>query len=131
MHNKTKGGKVTLFSLLAGISGVLSIGVLVSSIVFSNVISRFMNGIGGNEIDETTLNEGTQLVEDIVEEGSVLLKNVDNALPLSDLEISKVNVFGWASYDWMTTTYGSGYSNTSLEKIKFYIHVNLDYPNLK
>ena len=120
MNNKTKGGKVTLFSLLAGISGVLSIGVLVSSIVFSNVISRFMNGIGGNEIDETTLNEGTQLVEDIVEEGSVLLKNVDKALPLSDSEISKVNVFGWASYDWMTTTYGSGYSNTSLEKIKFY-----------
>lgn len=41
----------------------------------------------------------------IMEEGSVLLQNKDNVLPLSMEETPKVNVFGWHSIDWI---YGTG-----------------------
>ena len=121
MANKSSNNrKITILSSIVGFTTILISGVLIASIMFSDTISRYLSGIGGGNIDETTLNNGTDLVEDIVEEGTVLLKNENKALPLSDDEISKVNVFGWAGYDWMTSTYGSGFSNTNLTKVKFY-----------
>ena len=103
---------------------ILMVAVIVLSVIFSDTISLFLYGIGGG-INEKTLNAGTELCEDIVEEGTVLLKNEQDtsgasALPLTEDEISKVNVFGWAAYDWMTSAFGSGFSNTSLKKIKFF-----------
>ena len=111
---------VPIMSFLA----ILMVAVIVLSVIFSDTISLFLYGIGGG-INEKTLNAGTELCEDIVEEGTVLLKNEQDtsgasALPLSEDEISKVNVFGWAAYDWMTSAFGSGFSNTSLKKIKFF-----------
>ncbi len=99
------------------LASIVSISVL--SNVFSDSISIYLNG-GKTKLDNKTLSENTQLVEDIVTEGSVLLKNESNALPLSVEEAKRVNVFGWAGYDWMTNMFGSGYSNTNLEKKKLY-----------
>ena len=50
---------------------------------------------GNGTISEETSAEATDLVEQIADEGIVLLKNEDNILPLSDN--NKLNVFGWAS----------------------------------
>lgn len=111
---------VAIYSPFIALIAVIMAAVIVLSVMFAPTISRYLGGIGGDELSDETLSQGTELVEDIVEEGTVLLKNEDNALPLTDDEISKVNVFGWAAYDWMTSTYGSGYSNTTLTKVKFF-----------
>lgn len=111
---------IALFSPFMGLIALLMAAVVVASAMFSDTISRYLGGIGGNELSEETLSEGTALIEDIVEEGTVLLKNENEALPLSAEEFGKVNVFGWAAYDWMTSTFGSGYSNTVLPKVKLF-----------
>lgn len=98
----------------------IMVALVVLSYVFANTISLFLYGNANVNVDQTVLNEGAELCEDIVDEGTVLLKNENNALPLTKAEISKVNVFGWAAYDWMTSTYGSGFSNTSLTKMKLF-----------
>ena len=104
---------------------LLMAAVLILSAIFSDTISLFLYGIGDQTADAEVLSGGTALCEDIVEEGIVLLKNsVDGrgnpALPLTDEELSQINVFGWAAYDWMTSAFGSGFSNTSLEKVKLF-----------
>ena len=108
------------------------VGVMIALIVvasaWSEVISIFMHGYGFNvnERSEEIIEEGRALGEEIVDEGIVLLKNDKNSesgkatLPLTADEIKKVNVFGWASIDWIAGGYGSGFSNTSLTKMKFY-----------
>lgn len=115
--SKKKASALFIPSISVLLAGMVSLGVL--SNVFSDTISIYLNG-GNSKLDNKTLSENTQLVEDIVKEGSVLLKNKDNALPLSVDEAKKVNVFGWAGYDWMTSMFGSGFSNTSLEKTKLF-----------
>ena len=115
--------KKTLALFVPFIAILLALAIAVpvlTCVTFKNSISRFLGGIGANELSEETLSEGAELVEDIAEEGTVLLKNQNGALPLSAEEISRVNVFGWAAYDWMTSTYGSGYSNTTLKKSKLF-----------
>ena len=113
--------RIPIMSIIA----ILMVAVLVLSMIFSDTISLFLYGIGNQSLDTAVLSSGTALCEDIVEEGTVLLKNsVDGkgnaTLPLSEDEIVRVNVFGWAAYDWMTSAFGSGFSNTSLDKVKFF-----------
>ena len=99
---------------------IVMIALIVLSAMFAPTISLFLYGVGKAPADAQTLSEGSKLCEDIVEEGTVLLKNENSALPLKKEELEKINVFGWAAYDWMTSTYGSGFSNTALEKIKLF-----------
>lgn len=112
---------IPIISLIA----VLMAALLVLSMVFSDTISLVLYGIGEQAVDEEVLSSGSALCEDITQEGIVLLKNSQDGkgnatLPLSEEEITRVNVFGWAAYDWMTTAFGSGFSNTSLEKVKLF-----------
>mgnify|MGYP000624038978 CR=1 FL=1 len=44
---------------------------------------------------------------DIEREGAVLLKNENETLPLAK-DVNKVNVFGWASTQWLGGGSGSG-----------------------
>lgn len=99
---------------------IIMAALIVASCMFADTISLFLYGVGDSKGDPQTLADGAALCEEITEEGTVLLKNEDNALPLSEEEAEKVNVFGWAAYDWMTSTFGSGFSNTSLDKIKLF-----------
>ena len=61
--------------------------------------------------DDSTINaaraEGQALSKQIVQEGSVLVKN-NGVLPLDIEEVSQVNVFGHASIDWVYGGSGSG-----------------------
>ncbi len=102
---------------------VIMLALIIAASMFYEDISLFLYG-RTQEADAAALADGEALCEDIVEEGAVLLKNEEDdgtpALPLSEEELQKVNVFGWAAYDWMTMAFGSGYANTDLQKIKFF-----------
>lgn len=111
---------VAIYTPFMALVAILIAGLIAASAIFSDTISLWLYGVGDTQLSDETLLNGSQLTEDIVEEGTVLLKNENGALPLSDAEIKKVNVFGWAAYDWMTSAFGSGFSNTSLEKIKLF-----------
>lgn len=97
----------------------IMLALVIASSMFYKDISVYLYG-RAQTVDAKALATGSALCEDIVEEGIVLLKNDDAALPLSSDEIAKVNVFGWAGFDWMTSAFGSGYSDTTLSKVKLY-----------
>ncbi|MCH5351144.1 MAG: glycoside hydrolase family 3 C-terminal domain-containing protein [Clostridiales bacterium] len=102
----------------------IMLAVIIAASTFWQDISLWLYG-RAQTTDASVLQSGTELCVDIVEEGIVLLKNEKDskgkaALPLTKEEIAKVNVFGWAAYDWMTMAFGSGYSNTKLAKVKLF-----------
>lgn len=115
---------IALNAPFMGLIVILMIAIIILSVIFSNSISVYLYGVGSS-ISAETLAAGSELCEDIGREGTVLLKNSEHTdgkktLPLSEDEAKKVNVFGWAAYDWMTSTFGSGFSNTELEKLKLF-----------
>lgn len=121
MKNRLSNKKaIAIYSPFMGLLAVLMAGLLIASVMFADTLSLFFYGAGSANADPVTLSDGAELCEDITEEGTVLLKNEENTLPLTENEAKKVNVFGWAAYDWMTSTFGSGFSNTSLEKVKLF-----------
>lgn len=85
--------------------------------VYKETISRFLYGVGGAN-NQQTIAEGMELCEEITDEGIVLLKNENNTLPMP--ELNKVNVFGWAAFDWLTGGFGSSFSNTEMERLKLF-----------
>ena len=102
----------------------IMLAIIIASSMFWQDISLWMYG-RAQTTDAAVLESGTALCEDIVEDGIVLLKNSKDgrgksALPLTSEEAKQVNVFGWAAFDWMTSAFGSGYSNTELEKVKLF-----------
>ena len=114
-------GKSRGSSFLMTVVAFLMVAIIVLSVIFADTISLFLYGAGSSSVNAQTLSDGEELCEDITLEGTVLLKNNGgNSLPLNKDEIKKVNVFGWAAYDWMTSTFGSGFSNTALEKVKLF-----------
>ena len=70
---------------------------------------------GNGTIQEETSAEATDLVEQIADEGIVLLKNEDNILPLADN--NKLNVFGWASTNPCYGGTGSGSLSDAYETV--------------
>lgn len=93
---------ITVCSVILAI--VLALNIVIG--VFSETIDRFVIGYKSNE--NTALRaEGRKLGEQIQAEGTVLLKNEDEVLPL-DFGDDKVNVFGWAATDWVISGSGSG-----------------------
>lgn len=126
MAKKAMSVKKSLAIFVPSITAVVAImlALVIAATMFWQDISLWLYG-RAQTTDAAVLEGGTALCEDIVEEGVVLLKNEKDgkgipALPLSKEEIAKVNVFGWAAFDWMTSAFGSGYSNTELEKVKLF-----------
>ncbi len=102
----------------------IMVALIIAASMFSEDISLYLYG-RSQKTDAAVLAAGEALCEDIVEEGTVLLKNEKDeegnpALPLTEKELEKINVFGWAAYDWMTMAFGSGYANTDLPKVKLF-----------
>lgn len=126
MAKKRMSTKKSLAVFVPSISAIVAImlAVIIAASMFWQDISLWLYG-RAQTADAQVLADGTALCEDIVENGIVLLKNEKDsegnpALPLTQEEIAKVNVFGWAAYDWMTMAFGSGYSNTKLSKLKLF-----------
>ena len=107
-----KKAKIVCFSVSAVIIAiVLALNIAVG--VMSEVIDRWVIGYKTGAEDSASRAEGEALVEQIQAEGTVLLRNESNevngapVLPLGK-EVTKVNVFGWASVDWVYSGSGSG-----------------------
>ena len=103
--------------VLHGIGLVLSAILLVAAMVgtyflstMSTIIDSFIGAPSGHytetEIADTKA-KAEALSADVEAEGTVLLQNNDNTLPLN-ADTKKVNVFGWASTAWMGGGSGSG-----------------------
>ena len=108
-HSKKKGairpGLVITSLLLA-----VSIGVTGTAVYFKDIVNLYLAAdrtrVSEEEMEKTA-QESQLLSHRIQEEGSVLLKNTKDTLPLSD-SVRQVNVFGWASTQWLGGGSGSG-----------------------
>ena len=103
--------------VLHGIGLVLSVILLVAVLIgtsvlstMSTIIDSFIGAPSGHytdaEIADTKV-KAEALSADVEAEGTVLVQNNDNTLPLS-ADTKKVNVFGWASTAWLGGGSGSG-----------------------
>ena len=105
------------------IISLCSIGVILGALVAGNIygvmyapmITTFLFGTGERNGGTEEQARSDELCQKIAEEGIVLLKNQDNALPL---ETKDLNVFGWSSTDqgFLLSGIGSGSSTISDEK---------------
>ncbi len=89
----------------AWITFLLAVVVIVNLICFIPMSSMISLAMGNGTITDETSDESTALVQEIAEEGIVLLKN-DGTLPLA--ADSNLNVFGWASTNPCYGGTGSG-----------------------
>ena len=99
----------------AGIAILLALVIVVNMICFGPMNSMISLATGNGTISEETSAEATDLVEQIAEEGIVMLKNEDNILPLDDS--NKLNVFGWASTNPCYGGTGSGSLSDAYETV--------------
>lgn len=89
----------------AWIAFLLAVVVIVNLICFIPMSSMISLAMGNGTITDETSDEATALVQEIAEEGIVLLKN-EGTLPLT--ADSNLNVFGWASTNPCYGGTGSG-----------------------
>ena len=87
----------------------LLLAVMVAINGFCNIEYSVVNSVfsGSVGMSEETYDASKKLALQIAEEGIVLLKNEEKALPLSS-DISKINVFGWSSIHPIYGGTGSG-----------------------
>ena len=127
------------------IVSLVCIGIIFSVVLAGNVVAGYFgemittyfygSGIefGDNETFSQAIAESLELNVKIAEEGIVMVKNENNALPMKDEELEKVNVFGWASTPggWVCGSDGSAASNSgsSRAKVKGLIHALNDEEN--
>ena len=105
------------------IISLCSIGVILGTLVAGNIygvmkapiITTFLFGTGDRKGGTEEQARSDELCQKIAEEGIVLLKNQDNALPL---ETKDLNVFGWSSTEqgFLLSGIGSGSSTISDDK---------------
>lgn len=91
--------------------------VALALLIVGNVVCGIYSGMitmafGGYKTDfskdgvKTALAASDELCRQIIEEGAVLLKNENSALPVKDT--NKINLFGWGSSSLMYSSRGSG-----------------------
>ncbi|MFA9376975.1 MAG: glycoside hydrolase family 3 N-terminal domain-containing protein [Lachnotalea sp.] len=103
---KLKKAKKKLIRAQAWIATLLALVVTVNMICFIPMSTMISLATGNGSIAEETSAEATVLVNEIAEEGIVLLNNVNNELPISDT--TSLNLFGWASTNPCYGGTGSG-----------------------
>ena len=123
-EKKPKGAKLSVGKLVSRIicftltpiilAVVLALNIAVG--IFAPTIDMFVIGYKTGADTSVSRAAGADLVEQIQKEGTVLLKN-DGLLPLAKQEgvAPKVNVFGWASVDWVFSGSGSGQARGNLD----------------
>ena len=117
MKKRTK--RKILFSSLCVLSGlILASNIVCFGVLGVDFISSAISGTGAKTIDDETAKKGAELVKKISEDGTVLLKNNNNTLPLNLESNNKINVFGYTAIDnaWVFTGVGSGSCKPDPEK---------------
>ena len=102
---KMKKSQKYMIRWQAGLGIVLALAITVNLILTGPMYSMVTLATGNGKVSEEHAAEATQLVEDLADEGIVLLDN-DGTLPLA--KSSKLNVFGWASTNPCYGGTGSG-----------------------
>lgn len=103
---------------------VILIAVAIVVPIVLNMFDSMLSIIfGAKELDSATRAAGETLATQIEEEGIVMVKNDENCLPLQESDVKKdseyrVNVFGWASIDWLMGGSGSGRSVNPDQNLK-------------
>lgn len=90
------------------IAAVLLALAITLGILFPMFSSMLYSLFSSTSQSEASREHGESLATQIVEEGTVLVKNEDQTLPLSVNNESRVNVFGWAATEWVMGGSGSG-----------------------
>ncbi len=106
---KAKTFRIITFSVVGFLLAII-LAVNIAASVFGSVLIGILSG---SSVSSATREAGETLAEQIVREGTVLVKNDDKALPLSPTSETKVNVFGWSSVNWVSSGSGSGRSTNS------------------
>jgi len=101
----------------AWIAFLLVVVVVANTIVLGPMFSMINMAMGGGSISDEAIDEAKALCTQIAEEGIVLLKNDDKALPLA--EGSKINVFGWSSTNPIYGGTGSGALSDAYPTVDF------------
>ncbi|SEK22762.1 beta-glucosidase [Pseudobutyrivibrio ruminis] len=101
----------------AWLAFLLVVVVVVNTILLGPVYSMVNMAMGGGTISDEAIEEAKALATEIAEEGIVLLKNDDAALPLA--EGTKVNVFGWSSTNPIYGGTGSGALSDAYPTVDF------------
>lgn len=111
-EKKKKKIKRGIFATLLTLALVIVVVANVMINQFNVVINQFLNGSNASdeEMVKTATEDSKSIIQEIEEEGIVLLENKDEALPLDDEK--KVNVFGYASEN---PTYGGSGSGAGDE----------------
>ena len=101
----------------AWLAFLLTLVIVVSNILLSPLYSMVNMAMGGGSISDEAIEEAKGLCTEIAEEGIVLLKNDDKALPLESG--AKVNVFGWSSTNPIYGGTGSGALSAAYPTVDF------------
>lgn len=88
-------GWIRLQSVVAFLTVLVLLVNLVCYGPMNSLLNTFLNA-ADVQLDESLAAQSQDLITRIGEQGFVLLKNEDEALPL-DKDVTKLNVFGWAS----------------------------------
>lgn len=115
---KKAGKKGKLFTILYNVSATAVIAICLVVIIVLNGIVGAMGGIldtlmvrSYTPTDTSALATAMEIVYNIAEEGMVLMKNDNGALPLQ--RSSKVNVIGYSAYNPVYSGTGSGFVSGS------------------
>lgn len=150
--NNTNQAK-TLRSLIVKIVSFVLMAIILGALVFGNVeayvwadfITEYFYGLGNDsafdsEEMQQTLAANDELVQEMEEEGIILLRNEtddkgNKALPLTEQEMEKINLFGWGASDagWINGSDGSvnassGQNKTRSQKLtKAFTDAGIEY----
>lgn len=114
---------IVSLSIMLMVSSALAVGnaVLLGTNyggIIDNFFTKTDTNINGDKVDEA-LTAGKELAQEICENGDVLLKNINNTLPLEPVDNGyKVNIFGWGSSDNGFMYQGGGSSEGGYDKDK-------------
>lgn len=108
-QKKQHTGLHRVLLVLTSILLVVALAANVAGVYFAETIDNYVTGTHLDTSEKATaavMETGEKVAERIAAEGAVLLKN-DGALPLAS-DVTKVNVFGWGSTQWLGSGSGSG-----------------------
>ena len=109
------------FSTIIMLASVLTVATKVAmdnALMIDSFLTKQSINVDEHEMEELRA-QGKELAQKIVEDGSVLLKNQDNVLPLKS---KRVNIFGWCACDngFLYQGGGSSEGGYSADKISLY-----------
>ena len=117
-NRKFLGITVPIISFLM----ILTLSANVAASLFENTIEMWFNGSGASfnsEDAQSARAEAQKVALELQQEGTVLLKNTNNTLPLKVEETKKIAVFGWDSHGSVLGGTGSGSAKVD-KAVSFY-----------